>query len=109
MATYTPTQFYEAQPGTSDTLLYTVPGATSVIVLTLTVTNTTGTAATITLGLDSGGALAAANHFLSVKSVPANDVLVYHLRKVLLTGETIRALQGTASALTVMLDGVAFA
>lgn len=109
MATYTPKPLYEGQPGTGDTLLYTVPGATSAIVLTVTVTNTTGTAATITLGFKSGATLAVANEFLTAKSVPANDVLVYHLRKVLLTGETIRALQGTSTALTVMIDGVEFA
>lgn len=109
MATYTPKPMYEGQPGTSDTLLYTVPGATSAIVLTVTVTNTTGSAATITLGLKSGATLAAANEILTAKSVPANDYILLHLRKVLLTGETIRALQGTGSALTVMVDGLEFA
>ncbi len=105
MAT-TPKPLYSGQPGTGDTLLYTAPGATSTIVKQITVGNTTGTAATLTLGLRSGGTLAAANQVFTAKSVPANDTLVIPLTHVLLTGETIRALQGTSSALTVHISGV---
>ncbi len=105
MAT-TPKPLYSGQPGTGDTLLYTAPAATSTIVKQITVCNTTGTAATITLGLRSGATLAAANEILSAKSVAANDTYVLPLTHVLLTGETIRALQGTSSALTVHVSGV---
>ncbi len=105
MAT-TPKPLYSGQPGTGDTLLYTAPGATTTIVKQITVGNTTATAATITLGLRSGAALAAANQIFTAKSVAANDTLIIPLTHVLLTTETIRALQGTSTALTVHISGV---
>jgi len=104
---YTPTQLYSvAQPGTTDTLLYTVPTGSTVIVRQITVANTTSTAATITLGLDAAAALVAANRLLSAVSVGPNETLVLDLHHVLNAAETIRALQGTASALTVMISGI---
>lgn len=105
MAT-TPKPLYSGQPGTGDTLLYTAPAATTTIVKQVTVCNTTGSAATITLGLRSGATLAAANEVFAAKSVAANDTLVIPLTHVLLTTETIRALQGTSTALTVHISGV---
>lgn len=99
-------QIYTAQPGTSDTLLYTVPGATTTVVRSIHVANTTGTAATITLGLNSAAALAAANHFLSAVSIPANGTYDWSGFQVLDAAETIRALQGTLNALTVHISGI---
>jgi hypothetical protein len=105
MATYTPKQMYVGQPGTSDTLLYTAP-AGGAIVKEIAVTNTTGSAATITLGLKSGGTLAAANHLLTAVSIPANTEVTYPLSQVLGNAETIRALQGTSTALTIHASGI---
>lgn len=105
---YTPKQAYSGQPGTTDTLLATVPGAKSWIVKQIAVANTTGTAATITLGLNSGATLAAANHLLTAVSIPANSTTILDLTQVLDTGQTIRALQGTGSALTVKVAVVEF-
>lgn len=105
---YTPKQAYTGQPGTGDTLLATVPGSKSWIVKQITVTNTTASTATITLGLPAAAALAAANHLLSAVPIAANSVTVIDLTQVLATGETIRALQGTASALTVHIGVVEF-
>lgn len=105
MSTYTPKQMYVGQPGTGDTLLYTSP-ATGAIIKEITVTNTTGSAATITLGIKSGAALAAANHFLTAVSVPANSEVTYPLSQVLGNAETIRALQGTSTALTLHISGI---
>lgn len=105
---YTPTRFYSGQPGTTDTLLATVTALKSWIVKQITVTNTTASAATITIGFPSAAALAAANHFLSAVSIPANSTTVVDLSQVLAAGETIRALQGTASALVVKISGVEF-
>ena len=102
----TVTQLYTGQPGTTDTLLYTVPGATKTVVRGIHVANTTGSAATITLGLDSAAALAAANHFLSAVSVPANGTYDWSGFQVLNAAETIRALQGTSTALTVHISGI---
>ena len=69
-------KLYQGQPGTSDTLLYTDPNVTGLgtVVRSIDVANTTGSAATITLGLDAGGALAAGNYFANALSIPANGV-----------------------------------
>ena len=99
-------RMYTGQPGTADTLLYTVPAGTRATVTAIHIVNTTGTAATITLGLNAGSALAAANHFLSALSVPGNGTYDWTGAHVLEAGETIRALQGTAGALTVHISGV---
>lgn len=99
-------RLYTGQPGTADTLLYTVPGSTTTGIRGIHIANTTASAATITLGLNSGAALAAANHFLSAVSIPANSSYDWTGLQVLEAGETIRALQGTSSALTVHISGV---
>jgi hypothetical protein len=98
-------KMYEGQPGTGDTLLYTTVAA-GAIVRGIHIANTTGAAATITLGLNAGGALAAANHFLSALSIPANGTYDWSGFAALDASATIRALQGTASALTVTISGV---
>ncbi len=97
---------YTGQPGTTDTLLYTVPASTRFRVREIHVVNTTGVIATITLGLHAAAALAAANHFLSALDIPAKGVYTGGEGQVLEAGETIRALQGTALALTVHISGV---
>lgn len=106
MATYTPKKMYVGQPGTSDTLLYTAP-AGGAIVKSLIVTNTTGTAATISIAWPAGASgVDAAEDLLAAKSVPANDYIQMEMSQVLANGETVRALQGTGSALTVHLSGL---
>ncbi len=98
-------KLYTGAPGTTDTLLYTAP-ATGTIVRSIHIVNTTGVAATITLGLNAAAALAAANHFLSAYSIPANGTYDWSGFAVLDASATIRALQGTAAALTVTISGV---
>jgi hypothetical protein len=98
-------QMYLGRPGTTDTLLYTAPAA-GAIVRSVHIANETGTAATITLAIKAGGALAAGTHFLSAFSVPANGTYDWSGFKALGNVETIRALQGTTNALTVSVDGV---
>lgn len=98
-------KMYEGAPGTTDSLLYTAP-ATGAVVRNIHVANTTSTAATITIGLNTGAAIAAAEHFLSALTVPANGVVDWNGFAVLDASETIRGLQGTASALTVTISGV---
>lgn len=105
MATYTPTALYTGQPGTGDTLLYTAP-AGGAIIKSVTLTNTTGGALGITIGWPAGGALAAATHFVSDKVVPANDTIDYEVSHVLGNGATIRALQDSATGITVHISGV---
>ena len=98
-------KMYGGQPGTTDTLLYTAVAA-GAIVRSIHVANTTGAQATITLGLNAAGALAATNHFLSALSIPANSTYDWSGFQVLDASGTIRALQGTSGALTVMISGV---
>jgi hypothetical protein len=98
-------KMYQGQPGTGDTLLYTAP-ATGAVVRSIHVVNTTATAATITLGLNTGAAIATAEHFLSELSIPAKGTYDWSGFQVLDASETIRALQGTASAVNVTISGV---
>ena len=98
-------KMYEGQPGTADTLLYTTVAAGG-IVRSIHACNTTGAAATLTLGLNAGAALAVANHFVSAISVPANATYDWSGFQVLDASATIRALQGTSGAITVTISGV---
>ena len=98
-------KMYEGQPGTTDSLLYTTVAA-GAIVRSIHIANTTGAAATITLGLNAAGALAAANHFLSALSIPANSTYDWSGFQVLDASGTIRGLQGTSAALTCTIAGV---
>lgn len=97
---------YTGQPGTGDTLLYTVPGSTTTYVRSIHICNTTGTARTVTLGLNSGAALAAANHFLSAVTIPANGTYDWSGNQVLEAADTIRALQENATACTFHISGI---
>lgn len=98
-------KMYEGQPGTSDTSLYTAP-ATGAVVRGIHIANTTSVEAIITLGLNAGAGLASAEHFLSAYPVPPNGTYDWSGFAVLDASETIRALQGTASALTVTISGI---
>ena len=101
------TKLYEGQPGTTDTLLYTAP-ATGATILSIHCCNTTALVATITIGVNATGTLAAANHILSALAIPPNGTYDYtgaiQLDNSATTG-TIRGLQGTASAITVIISG----
>lgn len=96
---------YEGQPGTTDTLLYTAP-ATATIVRGIHAANTTAAAATLTLGVNAGAALAAANQFIPALTIPPNSTYDWSGFLVVSAAGTIRALQGTAAAVTVVISGV---
>jgi hypothetical protein len=83
--------------------LYTVPTGYSAIIKQLVVTNTTGTAATFTFYI---GAASAGNALFSATSVAANDTVIINLSQVLTTGEILRALASTGSALNLTVSGV---
>jgi hypothetical protein len=91
-----------AQPGTAAATLYTVPTAKKTTLELIHVANTTGTAATLTLSI---GADAAAVRLLSGFSIPANGILTLPITTTLVAAEVIQGLQGTLSALTVVLNG----
>lgn len=94
-----------AQPGTTNATLYTVPASTTVVVRNIHVCNTTATAATISLAIN-GTAATAANCWLTALSIPANSSYDWSGFLHLSTADTLQALQGTASALTMTISGV---
>ncbi len=94
-----------AQPGTTNATLYTVPAATTVVVRNIHVCNTTAANATISLATN-GTAATAANCWLTALSVPANSSYDWSGFLHLSATDTLQALQGTASALTVTISGV---
>lgn len=100
-------KFYQGQPAATDTLLYTAP-ATGATILSIHAANTTALAATLTIGVNASSALAIANHILSAIVIPPKGTYDYtgmiQLDNSATTG-TIRALQGTASAITVIISG----
>ena len=98
-------KMYLGQPGTTDTLLYTAP-AGGAIVRQIHAANTTTLPATLTIALNGGAGMVAAEHFLSAVMVPANDTYDWSGFAVLDGSETIRALQGTTTAITVHISGV---
>lgn len=104
-------QFYQGQPGTAATTLYTAPAASSnvtspsatAIIEEIILTNTTATAATVSIGING---TAAANLIVASLSIAGNDTKVLTgLRTALPAGATIQALQGTAGSITVTISG----
>ena len=90
----------------SNTTLYTVPASTVAIVKDIQIVNTTGTAATITIWIDPDGTTADdTTAIIKDWSVPANDFLHWSGFKVMTATATIKATAGTASAITVTIDG----
>lgn len=105
--TDTAKKLYQGQPGTSDTLCYTAP-ATGATILCIQACNTTSSTATLTIGANCSGTLAAANHVLSAIPIPGNGSYTWtgmiQLDNSATTG-TIRALQGTSTAISVVISG----
>jgi hypothetical protein len=105
-------RFYFGQPGTTTTTLYTAPsnttanpspGATA-IVKEIVLANTTANAATVTIGING---TSAANQIIPAISVGANDTKILSgLNLMLNASDTLQGLQGTASAVTVVISGV---
>ena len=102
---YTPKRFYTGQPGTSVGALYTAPAATTSIVQCINICNTTSNPATITLHIvPSGGTAGTTNMYQNAVTIRGNDTLEINKPTYLNTGDSISALQGTASALTVNIS-----
>ena len=100
-------KFYEGQPGVSDTLLYTT-GAAGGTILSIHACNTTALPATLSIAINCSGAYDAAHAILASYTIPPNGTYDYtgmiQLDASATTG-TIRGLQGTASAITVVISG----
>lgn len=85
--------------------LYTVPAATTAVIRNIRVCNTTAAAQTFSLAIQ-GAAGTAANQLFSAYSLPANGVLDMSGFYVLAATEYISGLAGTASTLTIIINGV---
>ena len=82
---------FRGAASTSNTTLYTVPGATTAIVTNIVVTNTASSAATFTLKLDGVDLATAA-------TLAANSLATFDIKQVLSAADLI---EGSASAATV--------
>lgn len=115
-AVATPERLYEGQPGTTVGTLYTAPGYASgspyqggatAQSRRMIVCNTTAAAATLTLYIvPSGGSAGVTNLQFNAVSIAAGQTQIFDLQQELNPGDTIQALQSTASALTVTLSGI---
>jgi hypothetical protein len=105
--TDTQTKLYQGQPATTDTLLYG-GSATGATILSIHCANTTSAVATITIGVNATGTLGVTNEILTLYPIPAYGTYDYvgmiQLDASATTG-TIRALQGTSGAITVIISG----
>lgn len=91
------------QPGTVTGVLLTVPANKRYTIKQILLCNTTAAIATVTIGI---GGTAAASRIVSAKSVAPNETLALNLTLPLEAAETLDALQGTASAITVTVSGI---
>ena len=102
----TPKRIYgPAQPGTTNGTLYTAPASTTTIVRSIIACNTTASPAKISLAIN-GTAATVANCIWEELEIPANGVVDWSGFLVLATTDTLQALQGTSSAITLTINGV---
>lgn len=111
-ATASGRQFYQGQPGTTATTLYTAPAQSSNVpspyatayIKEIILANTTASAATVTIGI---GGTAAANQIVPTVTVNPNDVkIISGINTMVPASGTIQAQQGTSGAITVTICGV---
>lgn len=96
------------QVPTADTALYTVPAQTTAKIGRAVFTNTSGFPVTLTAGITTGGALSAATTLISARTLaPGESYVSPELAgAVMPAGAALRALAGTAAAITVMVSGL---
>jgi hypothetical protein len=112
MATVNQVQLVAPQQLTNaDAGYYTAPINTTAKIGRAVFCNTTGSAATISAGITTGGAIAAATTLLSVRTVaPGESYVSPELAGMVLpAGSAIRALSGTGSAITFTVSGITIA
>lgn len=107
-----PIELFNGQPGTVLATIFTAGRAQRVKVTTIIVSNTTGVAATLTLEHVPSGAAAGVSHMIAdALSVGANatvNVLSAFGEVDIAPGDTLQALQGTASSLNLFIEGEQF-
>jgi len=105
-------QFYEGQPGTTATTLFTAPANNSnvpspyatAMIKEIIACNTMSSAATVVIGING---TAAANQIVGTLSIAGNDSKVLSgLSTAVPGGGTIQALQGTSGAITLTISGI---
>ena len=100
---------YIAQPGVTDTTLYTCPANTSARVLKCTVTNDTTTATTISFNkIPTGDSAAVTNLIMNEKVIGSKETYECPevVGQVLDAADLLSAIAGVADQLTVSLDVV---
>jgi len=105
-----PIHIYEGQPGTAATLIYTCPIEGAIIAVdSVLAANTTGTAATVSLQrVPKGNTSGTQWSLVTAQSIGANSnaqIFPAGTFVVLNPGDALYALQGTASAITLNIDG----
>ena len=94
--------------GTTNAVLYTVPGSTTTIVKEITLVNTTGTAAACSLAINGTAVTAANCAWAKDYSLPANATVIFAVSTVLAAADTVQGIQGTTGAVTVSISGTEF-
>jgi hypothetical protein len=108
VATFTPVKLTQAVLTTSDVTLYTVPGATSIILKEIILTNTTAASATVSISIvPSAGSAGVSNRIFEQVAVPAfTSVIIGDVAEVMPTGEFISAKSSAATTITIRASGV---
>jgi len=96
------------QLANADAAVYTVGTQVTAKIGRAVFTNTSGSATTITVGITTGGALAAGTTLISARPIAPGETYVSPelAGAVLPAGSTLRAFAGTASAVTVTVSGL---
>ena len=100
---------YMAQPGITDTTLYTCPANTQARILKCTVTNDTTTAVTISFNkVPSGDSVAATNLIMNLKALGSRETYECPevVGQVLDAGDILSAIASVADQLSVAVDVV---
>ncbi len=103
-----PTCLYRGQPGSSSTTLYTVTDSADkyAIIKNIMIHNADSVARNLELySVASGGSVAAANKFWDA-DIAAGETVQIDISMVLGRNETLRAIAGSASAVTLIVSGV---
>lgn len=97
-----------AQLGNADAAVYTVPPATTAKIGRAVFTNTSGSAVTITAGITTGGALAAATTLISARSLAPGEAYVSPelAGAVIPAGSALHAYASAATAVTFTASGL---
>ncbi len=96
------------QIAASDTVYYTAPVNTTAKIGRAVFVNTTGGAVTVTAGITTNVALAAANELISARTIAAGESYVSPelAGQVIVAGSTLRALASAGTSITLAVSGI---